>query len=195
MAAEYKISEEQLEANFQKLAMKYPGRVVISGLDVTGTKILQFSHIAGRSAGSRNRIYEYPLESDGREVATGILDPDAEKGKGEPEKTLYVTQASVDNAHVASNGHQTKVIAAVLAKMGTYEDGQGRFENEGEINDFTARVEVANFTGSRVALFGRISRDPLNFRESMYESYRVNLHPGYGFFLATYNGEGVLSLP
>ncbi|MDD2823511.1 MAG: IMP cyclohydrolase [Candidatus Daviesbacteria bacterium] len=185
--------KEALENNYQKLALPYPGRGIIVGLDESGACWRQLSFIGGRSEGSKNRIYRFSNDSGislSQAVQTDYFDPT--KDQGDPEKVIYNTMLSNDFCHVVSNGRQTDTIAEDLVHGSSFDDAQKRWENEGLSGGYTSRITGVIYSNSKHFLMGRISHNPLNTDLSIYSSFKLDAIPGYGYFLTTYDGAGGL---
>lgn len=190
------ISKEALVANYQKLALPYPGRGIIVGLDEQGKHWRQLSFIEGRSEGSQNRIYRladpmFGIKPD-TAVQTDYSDP--AKDQGDPEKVIYTAMLSYNGWHVVSNGRQTNTIAIDMANGWQLDRAQMKWENEQLSGGYTSRVTgVVSSSNREHFLMGRISQNPLNEKLSVYNTFELETLPGFGFFLTTYEGMGDLT--
>jgi IMP cyclohydrolase len=170
--------------NFAFLTQPYPGRVVLLHRDASGRFIRQISATAGRSEGSRNRIYV----QEGDTVRTEVFDQS--KQKGDAASTLYVALCNEGAFHVVSNGAQTTAIARDLAKGLSFDAAQRPWANEGPAGSYTTRISAAINAITGDTWMGKVARHPLDFEKSLYISYGLDLLPATGAYLTTYDGQG-----
>ncbi len=189
------INKETSEANLQKLADPNRGRIVAVSLSADGEKYRLFTGMGGRSDGSKNRYYSIVSDMNGQGdyVRTAVHDPNLQKG--DPSATLYVAQRSWRGWHVASNGEQTEGIAFSLATGGGFADGQTLYKNEGQKNEYTARITVATHRLKDYAYIGKIVSKPESPDDSTYHVWKpelssesMSLNPGEGYYTVTYDG-------
>ena len=102
---------EQLKTN------AYPGRGIVLGLAPSGKKSLIAYFIMGRSANSRNRVFD-PVEAIG-----GIRTLAADPAKLEdPSLIIYNPVRTVgENTHIVTNGDQTDTVYDFMAKGDSFE--------------------------------------------------------------------------
>ena len=102
---------EQLKTN------AYPGRGIVLGLAPSGKTALIAYFIMGRSANSRNRVFD-PVEAIG-----GIRTLAADPAKLEdPSLIIYNPVRTVgENTHIVTNGDQTDTVYDFMAKGDSFE--------------------------------------------------------------------------
>ena len=148
----------------------YPGRGIAIG---TGCV---YYFIMGRSANSRNRIFE--LTDDG--IRTAPFDPDKVE---DPSLIIYHPVRILGNALVVTNGDQTDTIV----EAGSFREGCMQREYEPDDPNFTPRISaIANANGSfEISILKRVGERCV--REFFcYEGS----DEGCGYFISTYQGDG-----
>ena len=102
---------EQLKTN------AYPGRGIVLGLAPSGKKALIAYFIMGRSANSRNRVFD-PVEAIG-----GIRTLAADPAKlDDPSLIIYNPVRTVgESTHIVTNGDQTDTVYDFMAQGGSFE--------------------------------------------------------------------------
>lgn len=101
---------EILENEARLAANEYPGRGIIMGVNESGTHAIQMYWLMGRSAGSRNRVFE-------RQDETVRTVPFEEVPGEDHSLTIYNAMREAAGAHVVTNGHQTDTIVDELDKI------------------------------------------------------------------------------
>lgn len=119
--------EEKLQAN------SYPGRGIVIGRSVDGTKAVTAYFIMGRSENSRNRIFV----EDGQGIRTQAFDPSKMK---DPSLIIYAPVRVLGNKTIVTNGDQTDTIYEGLDKQQTFEQSlrSRTFEPDGP--NYTPRI-------------------------------------------------------
>jgi len=170
-------------------AGEYFGRLIGAGL-TTEKKVFLLYGITGRSAASRARRLMRRRE--------GIFtEPLAEIALNPQQRELLVYPAILFNQGVAlSNGQQTMAIAEKLA-LGIdnpetiLREALASWTYEPDAPIFTPRISACLVPGGPLAM-AIIKRGENG--QSLHEYYTLNLNPGEGYLLATYQGPN-LQLP
>ena len=87
----------------------YPGRGIIVGMTENGKAVIGY-FISGRSANSRNRVFEIDEKGD---VFTKPFD---ESKVEDPSLIIYRAVAHMKNALIVTNGDQTDTVATFMEK-------------------------------------------------------------------------------
>lgn len=165
----------------------YFGRLVMAGLSPDGLKAYLLTAISGRSAGSQNR--RYVLGENGT-VRTEVAD--GSQPVGDPALTLYETHVEKPTLGLfaASNGAQTKDCVSSNALL---KHLLGEWTFEPDAPNFTPRI-----SGRVIALEGRkrpefefaIHRRAQTGGLLLENALPVQLEPGFGLYVTTYEGDG-----
>ena len=92
----------------------YPGRGIIMGLSEDGHTAIAAYFIMGRSAGSRNRVFE--------KTETGIRTRAFDESiLPDPSLYIYTPVLAIDNYLIVTNGDQTDTIATHIQNNGSFE--------------------------------------------------------------------------
>lgn len=174
----------------------YPGRIIVTGHDKTGTYLLQFYAIMGRSESSRNRIFV-------ADNATGILKTDLAdpgKEKGDPSLIIYTAMAegvSDKNVRIyaVSNGAQTEdairypLVNSDFEKLWSYESDAPNFTPR-----ITATCSLDTETKSVDIGLSILLKNKkgVGYTNRYFEKLETQLfeEAGYGICLHTYEGNG-----
>jgi hypothetical protein len=176
---------EQAEVNLQALRENpYPGRGIVIGRDETGRQLIQVYWIMGRSANSRNRVFE-------KDDATGRLFTEAaDLAKVEdPSLIFYNAMMEQRGIFIVSNGDQTDTIAqAIRAGSDSYEALSQRTYEPDKPN-YTCRIAGLCFGGTvgQLAVLRRSAWGDTCDRH-FYEFSQIAA--GLGFCITTYAGDG-----
>lgn len=178
-------------ANLHRLSENpYPGRGIVIGCDKTGQFLIQVYWIMGRSANSRNRVFN--SDNTGR-VFTEAANP-AEMT--DPSLVIYNAMASLNGCHIVSNGSQTddvvKGIGMFGVRGGSFHCSMSSQQYEPDKPNFTPRITgqcvidgstpLVQLSTLRKSLFG-------NGCERHLYSY-PDIAPGFGYCITTYKGDG-----
>ncbi|CAM3399509.1 IMP cyclohydrolase [Paenibacillus lupini] len=166
----------------------YPGRMLITGMTPSGTHYVQVYWIMGRSANSRNRVFEREESS----VMNQAFDPAQME---DPSLIIYYPVRHWENMHIVSNGDQTDTIYEGLQHNRTFEQSLVLREFEPDAPHFTPRISVVINTDLKqyaLSILKTHDNDPSVCLRHSY-SYN-NFKRGIGHCIHTYNGEqdGVL---
>lgn len=168
----------------------YPGRGLAMGCAPDGRKAVLVYFIMGRSANSRNRVFE--------EKGTDLFTRPFDGSKVEdPSLIIYAPLRVLDRdgrySLILSNGDQTDTIFDALTRGGSFEEALETrcFEPDGP--NFTPRISgLAEWTaggekGYRLSILK--SADPEG-TGCLRQTFRYPMLPGTGHFLSTYVTDG-----
>lgn len=111
----------------------YPGRGIVLGITPNADKAVILYFIMGRSANSRNRVFD-PIEGGIRTMA-------ADPAKLEdPSLIIYNPVRTVDNAHIVTNGDQTDTVYTFLKDGKSFEDALRTRTFEPDEPNWTPRI-------------------------------------------------------
>jgi len=111
----------------------YPGRGIVLGLTPSGKTAVIAYFIMGRSANSRNRIFD-PIEGGIRTVA-------ADPAKLEdPSLIIYNPVLTLDDCHIVTNGDQTNTIYDFMKDGKSFEDALRTRTFEPDGPNWTPRI-------------------------------------------------------
>lgn len=119
--------EQELKGN------AYPGRGIIIGKSVDGTKAVCAYFIMGRSTNSRNRIFV----EDGEGIRTQAFDP---AKLSDPSLIIYAPVRVLGNKTIVTNGDQTDTIYEGMDKQMTFEQSLRSREFEPDGPNYTPRI-------------------------------------------------------
>lgn len=120
----------------------YPGRVIVIGVNLTGTHIVQVYCITARSANSRNRLFM----AKGGKVWTEAADPAKVE---DPSLIIYTAmdEAYLDNGrpclYAVSNGVQTDTMIEYAQQSGGFESAMQDHQYEPDAPNYTPRIMAA----------------------------------------------------
>lgn len=163
----------------------YPGRGIVLGQTPDGRNLVQVYWIMGRSANSRNRIFEM----EGQAVKTEAFD---ESKVEDPSLIIYYPARVYRNAHIITNGDQTDTIVNCLKHGGTFEDALDTRTFEPDAPNFTPRISGIIDLDSPVAYQLSILKSTANdshYLNRQYFNYQ-NAIPGIGHCIHTYASDG-----
>ncbi|MDD6155298.1 MAG: IMP cyclohydrolase [Eubacteriales bacterium] len=165
----------------------YPGRGIICGLTPDGKKAVSAYFIMGRSANSRNRVFE----ADGDDV---IIKPADDSKVEDPSLIVYYPVRVIDGDMIVTNGDQTDTIAKVMIEGGTFEDALNTRKFEPDGPNWTPRISsVFDFDKDAEELRYKMSilkaGDPEGKTCARFY-YSYTGFPGLGHFIHTYETDG-----
>ena len=174
---------EQLKTN------AYPGRGIVLGLAPSGKKALIAYFIMGRSANSRNRVFD-PVEAIG-----GIRTLAADPAKLEdPSLIIYNPVRTVgENTHIVTNGDQTDTVYDFMAKGGSFEAALRTRTFEPDGPNWTPRISGLVELGEgkcsyKLSILKSADGNGESCRRNFFE-YPVPV-AGEGHFIHTYKCDG-----
>ncbi len=113
----------------------YPGRGIVLGLAPSGKKAMIAYFIMGRSANSRNRVFD-PVPQIG-----GIRTLAADPAKLEdPSLIIYNPVRTVGESHIVTNGDQTDTVYEFMARGERFEDALRTRTFEPDGPNWTPRI-------------------------------------------------------
>ena len=167
----------------------YPGRGIVIGKSLDGTKAMIAYFIMGRSENSRNRIFE---RFDGG-MRTKAFD---ESKLTDPSLIIYNPYLSADNGNVdiITNGDQTNTVYDFLQGGKGFEDALATREFEPDAPNFTPRISgicYYSFPESKFSYKLSILKSS-NGRPEACNRYYYHYVPenGIGHFIHTYRCDG-----
>lgn len=166
----------------------YPGRGIVLGKSKDGKKAVIAYFIMGRSANSRNRIFE---ENDRGGIRTKAFD---ESKMEDPSLIIYNPVLKIDGKTIVTNGDQTDTIYDYIKSGSTFEEALFTREFEPDAPNYTPRISGVNFYDCENASFEYTlsilksgDGDP-----SVCNRFFYNYSPvaGKGHFIHTYKCDG-----
>jgi len=173
--------------NMEKLkANPYPGRGIVLGQSPDGKSLVQIYWIMGRSANSRNRIFE----AEGDSVKTKAF---YESKVEDPSLIIYYPVRVFKNAHIVTNGDQTDTIYTHLSQGGTFEAALDTRTFEPDAPNYTPRISgLIDLDNPRVAyqlaILKAVEGNPAGCQRNYYK-YETAI-PGIGHCIHTYENDG-----
>jgi len=170
--------------------MRYPGRVIIIGLDETTEKLVTVYAVTGRSPSSQARRIEY----EGGKARVLPLDSEIIK-QGDPELLIY------PSLHIApflavSNGNHTRDIVSHIepeqCAVKTLMESLHDWDYEPDAPNYTPRISgcAVNKKRASLSIIKKAAND-----DSIRYYYDFPLIPGQGRLIATYAGPNQNPLP
>ena len=161
----------------------YPGRGILLGLSEDGRKSVLLYFIMGRSANSRNRVFE--KTDDG--IRTRAFEPSK---LTDPSLVIYRPVRVSGGRSIVTNGTQTDSILKFLQEGKNFRDALYEWEFEPDIPIYTPRISgVAEPNGSySLSVIKTAAGDPACCCRCLYEY--SNALPGLGHFISTYKTDG-----
>ena len=177
-----------LQENFLKRVQDnaYPGRGVMMGQSDSG-EVIQLYWIMGRSANSRNRVFE----AEGNVLRTKAADPSAMK---DPSLVIYEAMLEHGDHYIMSNGDQTRTIYQSLQHGADgFEKGLICRDREPDGPNYTPRITgMVTLTRGvpfyRFAILKANEADPSLSDRNFF--YREKIKSGQGLLLTTYEQDG-----
>lgn len=173
---------------------RYPGRLIIAGLNDSGQFLIQVYALMGRSPKSRNRVLVQSTDVRGL-VKVEVADPSKLDANEDLSLIVYTAMAEnpVLDSFVVSNGEHTGV--ALLEGVGNITES---YSYEPDSPNFTPRI-AAGFdliSDDPADEYNRIARMAL-LKKPLIESnvpdmyyYELLTSPGFGYCIHTYIGDG-----
>ncbi len=165
---------------------EYPGRGIVIGRSMDGTKAVTAYFIMGRSSNSRNRIFT--VEGEG--IRTEAFDPSKLE---DPSLIIYAPVRVLGHTTIVTNGDQTDTVYEGLAKGLTFEQSLRSREFEPDGPNYTPRIsgimQVENGKYDyAMSILKSNNRNPEGCNRYTY-SYE-NPAAGEGRFIHTYLHDG-----
>lgn len=163
----------------------YVGRGIVIGKTPDGRKAVAAYFIMGRSANSRNRVFE---ERDGA-VFTKAFD---ESKVEDPSLIIYAAVRKIHNSLIVTNGDQTDTIYDGIKSGISFSEALSKREFEPDSPNFTPRISgILNFYNSNFNYEMSIlkSADSIGTACNRY-TFSYTALAGLGHFIHTYQGDG-----
>ena len=163
----------------------YVGRGIVIGKSADGKKAVSAYFIMGRSANSRNRVFDI----DGETVWTAPFDPSKVE---DPSLIIYAAVRAYENKLIVTNGDQTDTVFECLKKGQSFEEALETREFEPDHPNLTPRIsgmltfDNGDFTYKMSILK---SEDEAGTACGRY-TYAYTPLAGLGHFIHTYAGDG-----
>ena len=160
----------------------YPGRGIVLGKSNDGKKAVIAYFIMGRSANSRNRIFE---ENDRGGIRTKAFD---ESKMEDPSLIIYNPVLKIDGKTIVTNGDQTDTIYDHMKEGFCYHHALVTREFEPDAPNYTPRISGVVKPNGDYNL--SILNSNLGMPECVRYFFEYPAHPGMGHFIHTYEHDG-----
>lgn len=160
----------------------YPGRGIVLGKSKDGKKAVIAYFIMGRSANSRNRIFE---ENDRGGIRTKAFD---ESKMEDPSLIIYNPVLKIDGKTIVTNGDQTDTIYDHMKEGFCYHHALVTREFEPDAPNYTPRISGVVKPNGDYNL--SILKSNLGIPECVRYFFEYPAHPGMGHFIHTYEHDG-----
>ena len=160
----------------------YPGRGIVLGKSKDGKKAVIAYFIMGRSANSRNRIFE---ETDRGGIRTKAFD---ESKMEDPSLIIYNPVLKIDGKTIVTNGDQTDTIYDHMKEGFCYHHALVTREFEPDAPNYTPRISGVVKPNGDYNL--SILKSNLGMPECVRYFFEYPAHPGMGHFIHTYEHDG-----
>lgn len=160
----------------------YPGRGIVLGKSKDGKKAVIAYFIMGRSANSRNRIFE---ENDRGGIRTKAFD---ESKMDDPSLIIYNPVLKIDGKTIVTNGDQTDTIYDHMKEGFCYHHALVTREFEPDAPNYTPRISGVVKPNGDYNL--SILKSNLGMPECVRYFFEYPAHPGMGHFIHTYEHDG-----
>jgi len=160
----------------------YPGRGIVLGKSNDGKKAVIAYFIMGRSANSRNRIFE---ENDRGGIRTKAFD---ESKMEDPSLIIYNPVLKIDGKTIVTNGDQTDTIYDHMKEGFCYHHALVTREFEPDAPNYTPRISGVVKPNGDYNL--SILKSNLGMPECVRYFFEYPAHPGMGHFIHTYEHDG-----
>lgn len=160
----------------------YPGRGIVLGKSKDGKKAVIAYFIMGRSANSRNRIFE---ENDRGGIRTKAFD---ESKMEDLSLIIYNPVLKIDGKTIVTNGDQTDTIYDHMKEGFCYHHALVTREFEPDAPNYTPRISGIVKPNGDYNL--SILKSNLGMPECVRYFFEYPAHPGMGHFIHTYEHDG-----
>lgn len=160
----------------------YPGRGIVLGKSKDGKKAVIAYFIMGRSANSRNRIFE---ENDRGGIRTKAFD---ESKMEDPSLIIYNPVLKIDGKTIVTNGDQTDTIYDHMKEGFCYHHALVTREFEPDAPNYTPRISGIVKPNGDYNL--SILKSNLGMPECVRYFFEYPAHPGMVHFIHTYEHDG-----
>ncbi len=160
----------------------YPGRGIVLGKSKDGKKAVIAYFIMGRSANSRNRVFE---KNDRGGIRTKAFD---ESKMEDPSLIIYNPVLKIDGKIIVTNGDQTDTIYDHMKEGFCYHHALVTREFEPDAPNYTPRISGVVKPNGDYNL--SILKSNLGMPECVRYFFEYPAHPGIGHFIHTYEHDG-----
>lgn len=160
----------------------YPGRGIVLGKSKDGKKAVIAYFIMGRSANSRNRIFE---ENDRGGIRTKAFD---ESKMEDPSLIIYNPVLKIDGKTIVTNGDQTDTIYDHMKEGFCYHHALVTREFEPDAPNYTPRISGVVKPNGDYNL--SILKSNIGMPECVRYFFEYPAHSGMGHFIHTYEHDG-----
>ena len=175
---------EKIDLSAYLSGNEYPGRGICIGVTPDGKQALIGYFIMGRSANSRNRVFD-PIEGG---IETRAADPAKLE---DPHLIIYNPVLTLGDEHIVTNGDQTNTIYDAIQQGGSFESGlrTRTFEDDGP--NWTPRISgIVNAHSGAYKLSILKSADGNGDSVQRYFFEYGQPVAGEGHFISTYKCNG-----
>ena len=163
----------------------YPGRGIVLGKSEDGSKMVIAYFIMGRSANSRNRVFD-PLPERG-----GICTMAADPAKLEdPSLIIYNPVLTLGSTHIVTNGDQTDTIYDAMCRGQSFADALRTRTFEPDGPNWTPRISAVVYAGGSYQMSILKSADGNGDSVQRYFFDYPQPVAGEGHFISTYKCDG-----
>ncbi len=176
---------EKIDLNAYLAANAYPGRGIAVAMAPDGRQIFIGYFIMGRSANSRNRVFD-PLPERG-----GICTMAADPAKLEdPSLIIYNPVLTLGITHIVTNGDQTDTIYDAMCRGQSFADALRTRTFEPDGPNWTPRISTAVYAGGSYQMSILKSADGNGESVQRYFFDYPQPVAGEGHFISTYKCDG-----
>ncbi|MCR5416389.1 MAG: IMP cyclohydrolase [Pseudobutyrivibrio sp.] len=164
----------------------YPGRGIVIGRSLDGTKAVTAYFIMGRSENSRNRVFV----EDGEGIRTQAFDPSK---LTDPSLIIYAPVRVLEGDTIVTNGDQTDTIYDYMKSGETFEQALRHREFEPDGPNYTPRISgLLHFENGEFSYLMSILKSNMGDGDSCnrYTFDYANPKAGSGRFIHTYMNDG-----
>lgn len=163
----------------------YPGRGIVLGMTPDGKSSVAVYFIMGRSANSRNRVFD-PLPERG-----GICTMAADPAKLEdPSLIIYNPVLTLGRTHLVTNGDQTDTLYDLMSQGKSFADALRTRTFEPDGPNYTPRISAAVYADGSYQMSILKSADGNGDSVQRYFFDYPQPVAGEGHFISTYKQDG-----
>ncbi len=161
----------------------YPGRGIIIGKNEAENSVIAY-FIMGRSANSRNRVFE-------EEADTLMIYPADESKVEDPSLIIYAPVRTIANHLIVTNGDQTDTIYEFLKEGKSFEEALRTRCFEPDAPNFTPRISgwlnIGDFSEYKLSILKAMDEEGKDCERFTYQYTAKN---GLGHLIHTYESDG-----
>ena len=176
---------EKIDLNQYLAGNRYPGRGIAVALAPDGRQVFIGYFIMGRSANSRNRVFD-PLPERG-----GICTMAADPAKLEdPSLIIYNPVLTLGRTHLVTNGDQTETLYDLMSQGKSFADALRTRTFEPDGPNYTPRISAAVYADGSYQMSILKSADGNGDSVQRYFFDYPQPVAGEGHFISTYKQDG-----